>query len=176
METMLEAQAVVGRRVEFAYYRAPDTYLPGIITAIRDDAATLQVRLDGKRTTIPCPADYRGLRYLDQVEAVPTLPMGRFHPTAKDLGGAWEGVPVCRMEEDDIVILTADRETARGAAAAYLREVCGDSDGVIREYLRSLTDRWVTFEWQPEDAEYPWLMVSAAEGDDQALHIHYLPA
>ncbi|WP_405944710.1 hypothetical protein [Streptomyces sp. NBC_00932] len=176
MSTTLEAQMVVGRRVEFAYYRAPDTYLPGIITAIRDDAATLQVRLDGKRTSLACPADYRGLRYLDQVEDVPELTLGRFHPTATDLGGAWEGVPVCRMEEDDIVILASDPSAARGAAAAYLREVSGDSDGVIREYLRSLTDRWVVFEWQPEDAEYPWLMTSAAEGDDQALHVHYLPA
>ncbi|WP_331741437.1 hypothetical protein OG760_37680 (plasmid) [Streptomyces sp. NBC_00963] len=175
MSTTLE-QAVVGRRVLFAYYRAPDTYLPGIITAIRDDAATLQVRLDGRRTTIPCPADYRGLRYLNEVVPVPELTMGRFRPTAKDFGGAWEGVPVCRMEEDDIVILAAVPSAARGAAAAYLREVCGDSDDVIREYLRWLTDRWVTFEWQREDAEYPWLMVSAAEGDEQALHIHYLPA
>lgn len=176
MSTTLEAKAVVGRRVEFAFYRDPDIYLPGIITAIRDDAATLQVRLDGKRAALACPADYRGLQYLNEVVPVPELTMGRFHPTATDVGGAWDGVPVCRMQEDDIVILAADQSAARGAAAAYLREVYGDGDGVIREYLRWLTDRWVVFEWQPEDAEYPWLMASAASGDDQALHIHYLPA
>jgi hypothetical protein len=33
------------------------------------------------------------------------------------------------------------------------------------------------FEWEPEDAESPWTVSwDAAEGDDQAVHIYYLPA
>ncbi|MFB7592384.1 hypothetical protein [Streptomyces sp. NPDC056169] len=175
-ETVLPAEAVAGRRVEFAYYRDQDVYLPGIITAITDDPASLRVRLDGTRSNLACRADYEGIRYLDQVIPVPDLPMGRFHPTVRDFDGTlYAGIPVCEFEDEDIVLLTPDPTTARAALAAYL-----DDHGMDPEYHRHHPDclelRWVVFEWQPEDAECPWLMTFGTGGADMAVQIHYLPA
>ena len=173
-DTTLPAGAVVGRRVEYAYHRDQNVYLPGIITAITDDPASLRVRLDGTRSTLACRADYDGIRYLDDVTPVPALPMGRFHPTARDFSGTYAGIPVCEFEDGDIVLLTADPAAARAALLAYFQDQDMDPD---YHDLDLLELRWVVFEWQPEDAECPWLMTfGAAEDDDMALQIHYLPA
>jgi hypothetical protein len=181
MTSTLEDLAVIGRRVEFAYYRSlhddsETLYLPGIITAITDDPASLRVRLDGQRSNLPLRPDYEGLRYLEQVVPVPDLPMGRFIPTVDDLEGVWEGVPLCSIGEDgDLIVLTGDRAKAIAAARTYLDEMGGvDLDYVDFDDIRA---HWAVFEWQPEGAECPWLVDwDAAEGDDQAIRIHYLPA
>lgn len=170
----LRAEAVVGRRVEFAYHRDLTTYLPGIITALTDDPASLRVRLDGRRTNLACCADYDGLRYLDEVVPVPNLPMGVFTPTVQDFGGiAYAGVPVCELDDEDIVILTADPVAARAALFAY----CNGQD-IDPEYgdEELLLATWAVFEWQPEDAESPWHVTFDAQGVDGAVQIHYLPA
>lgn len=175
-DTSQHEKAVVGRRVEFAYYRDQDTYLPGIITAITDDPASLRVRLDGARSNLACRADYDGIRYLDQVVPVPALPMGRFHPTARDFDGAtYAGIPVCEFEDEDIVLLTSDPADARAALLAYFQDQDMDPDH-DRHDPDLMELRWVVFEWQPEDAECPWLMTFDAEGADMAIQIHYLPA
>lgn len=164
-----------GRRVEFAFRSDPDRHLPGVITGIdtTQHKPVLKVRLDGTRSNLHVQADYDGLRYLDSLGPVPELPMGRFRPTAADLAGAWAGVPVCQFEDEDVIVLTADRGAALRAITAY----CTDMDWDMEfESLDCLVARWVVFEWQPEDAEGPWLMYFAAEGDDMALQIHYLPA
>ncbi|MFF8610850.1 hypothetical protein ACF06X_33630 [Streptomyces sp. NPDC015346] len=172
----LPPAAVVGRRVELAYYRDQDTYLPGIITTITDDPASLRVRLDGLRSTVACRADYEGLRYLDDVTPVPELPMGRFHPTVSDFDGAtYAGIPVCQFEDEDIVLLTADPAAARAALLAYFQDQGMDPDSGFHD-PDGVELRWVVFEWQPEDAECPWLMTFDVEGADMAIQIHYLPA
>lgn len=176
MTDTLHTEAVVGRRVEFAYYRDKDTYLPGIITRITDDPASLRVRLDGARSNLAVPADYEGIRYLNEVVPVPALPMGRFHPTVADFDGSlYAGVPACEFEDGDIVILTADPETARAALPEYCKAMDMDPDYVDLA-LNQLNPRWVVFEWEPEDAECRWLMNFADEGADMAIHVHYLPA
>ncbi|WP_097866547.1 hypothetical protein [Streptomyces sp. rh34] len=171
--TALPAQAVIGRRVEFAYYRDQTTFLPGIITAITDDPASLRVRLDGKRNNVACRPDYDGIRYLDQVVPVPALPMGAFTPTVDDFDGAtYAGVPVCQLDDEDIVILTADQDAARGALVAYCK-----AQDIDPEYAEDpLEAAWARFEWQPEDAESDWQVRFDAEGFDGAVQIHYLPA
>lgn len=171
MTDTLTDKAVVGRLVEFAYYRVPDTYLPGIITAVTEDPASLRIRLGSARSTIAVRPDYENLRYLDQVLPVPDLPMGRFHPTAAHMQGEFAGVPVCEVEDGDVVVLTADSVAARAALAAYCAEMDMDLEAVDL-----LETHWVVFEWQPEDAECPWLMDFAKQGDDMAIQIHYLPA
>jgi hypothetical protein len=94
-----------------------------------------------------------------------------FRPTASDFGGAWEGVLVTECWDLDIVVLTADRDLASRALAAY----CTDM-GMDRELLPPLESRWVIFERQPEGAESLWAMKAATEGDEQALRIHHVPA
>lgn len=177
MSSTLTEQAVVGRRITLTRYRdLPDGPAhPGIITAlVPTQGASVKIRLDGKRHTLHVPPDYQGLHYLDEVTDVPDLPMGRFHPTPEQLEGVWEGVPVCAISEDgDIVILTTDREKAEAAAWAYLKHACVDPDYVD---MGDLTLRWAYFEWQPEDAESEWYMHWAAEGDDHAIQLYFLPA
>lgn len=179
MTSTVETKAVVGRRVEFAYHRSliddsATVYLPGVITALTEgEAACVRVRLDGTRSNLAVRPDDEGLRYLDEVGAVPELPMGRFHPTAKDVEGEWEGVPVCQFEDEDMVALIADRDAAAQAITAYCTDMGMDMEFVDLSFLQA---RWVVFEWQPEDAECPWLMNWAAEGDDMAIQINYLPA
>jgi hypothetical protein len=176
--TTLAEKAVAGRRVTFTYHRdrnlpEPTAY-PGIITGTEpgySGSLLAKVRLDGRRSNLRIPLDYEGLHYLDEVIPVPDLPMGRFHPTADDFGGDWEGVPVCSLDNEAIVILTADRLRAAVALAAFCKDM-----GFDQEYLPSMEDRWAVFEWQPEDAEIPWFMDLAEQDDDQAIHIHYLPA
>ena len=171
MTDTLAEKAVVGRLVEFAYRRVPNTYLPGIITSITDDPASLRIRLGSARSTIAVRADYENLRYLDQVMPVPELPVGRFHPTVADMQGEFAGVPVCEFEDGDVLVLTAEPAAARAALAAY----CTEMDMGL-ELVDLLEAHWVVFEWQPEDAECPWLMDFAKQGDDMAIQIHYLPA
>ncbi|MFB7312924.1 hypothetical protein [Streptomyces sp. NPDC056192] len=176
MTSTLAEKAVVGRLVEFAYHRVPNTYLPGIITAITDDPASLRIRLGNARSTIAVRANYENLRYLDQVIPVPELPMGRFHPTVGHFdGNTYAGVAACQFEDEDIILVTADPAAARAALAAYFEAQDMDPD-----YDRHDPDRlelaWVVFEWEPEDAEHPWLMDFAKQGDDMAIQIHYLPA
>lgn len=176
MPVTLQEQAVVGRRVEFAYYRDQDVYLPGIITELTDDPASLQVRLDGDRSTVACRPDYDGLRYLDKVLPVPDLPMGRFTPTAADFHGTtYASIPVCQFEDEDITLLTADPDIARAALAAFFNTMGHDPDYDRHDPAR-LQLAWVVFAWEPEDSDYPWFMNFAEEGDDMAIQIHYLPA
>lgn len=181
MTTTLSAEAVVGRRIEFAYYSnlhggAETVWHPGIITATEPGYTTMLacIRLDGERRSgLRIPVDYEGLRYLDEVVDVPELPMGRFHPTAADMSGEYGGVLVCEFEEGDIAFLTADPDTARAALTAYGTAMDMYLGGSELDHLEA---RWVVFEWEPEDAECPWFMRFADEGDDMAVHVHYLPA
>ncbi|MFD5975535.1 hypothetical protein [Streptomyces bacillaris] len=175
----LPAQAVIGRRVEFAYYRDQTTFLPGTITAITDDPASLRIRLDGKRNNLACRPDYNGIRYLDQVIAVPDLPMGRFTPTGSETGfdHAFDGVAVVEFEAGDMAALTPDRAKAEAAIATYLREVLGmEDESEIRDEVAELRLRSVAFEWQPEDADADWHMDDAEPNTDHAVQVHYLPA
>jgi hypothetical protein len=177
MTSTLTEKAVVGRRIMFTYYRdlekpAPPEH-PGVITElVPDQGASVRLRLDGKRSSLHVPPDYQGLRYLDEVGPVPGLPMGRFTPTADDFGGDWEGVPVFQCESEDIVILTGDQLRAAVALHAFCQDM-----GIDREFLPAMQARWAVFEWEPEDADYPWTVRwDAVQGDDQAIRIHYLPA
>jgi hypothetical protein len=177
MTSTLTEKAVVGRRILLTRYSdldKPDAAKPGIITElIPTQGASVKIRLDGQRHTLLVPPTYQGLRYLDEVlNPVPALPMGRFTPTADDCGGAWEGVPVFQCESEDIVILTDDRRRAGAALGAFCKDMLIDL-----EFLPAMQARWAVFEWEPEDAEYPWTVSwDAVEGDDQAVRIHYLPA
>ena len=180
MSTTLEAKAVVGRRITLTYRY--DAELPdppvwsGIITGVSDDKTSLWIRPDGKRYNLAARTDYEGLTYLDEVVPVPALPMGPFVPTAADMVGVWEGVPLSMLGEDgeDLILLTDDRDKAYAAALAYAREVLIDVEYVDKEDMRSC---WAVFTWEPEDAESPWTVDwSAAEGDEKAVHIYYLPA
>lgn len=183
MTSTLADKAVVGRRVEFTFYRDLDTpdghAYPGIITGTEpglSGALLARIRLDGKRSTLTIPVAYEGLTYLDQVVPVPDLPMGRFTPAADDMNGFYEhsGVLVLAIGEDgeDLVVITDDKEKAFTAAIGYGPELGFDPDYFDREDMQA---RWVVFEWQPEDAECAWFMNPAAEGDDQAVHVYYLP-
>lgn len=175
-------KAEVGRRIMLTRYSDLDTdppiEHPGIITGILDDqAAAVRIRLDGTRCNLHARSDYRGLRYLDEVTEVPALPMGRFTPVADDRMGFYDkaGVLLAVIGEDceDLVILTDDPAKAREAAAAYDAEIGLDLDSV--DYS-TLTAKWAVFEWEPEDAEMPWTVSWASEGDEHAIRIHYLPA
>lgn len=180
MTSTLTEKAVVGRRVTLTYYRDlrladPPTH-PGIITGVGEDKASLWIRLDGKRYNLAARTDFEGLTYLDEVVPVPALPMGRFAPTAADMAGVWEGVPLSTVGEDgeDLILLTDDADKARAAAVAYDQEVGVHPDSANYDLLRP---RWVVFEWEPEDSEAPWsVRWDANEGDDMAVHIYYLPA
>lgn len=182
MTSILEEKAVVGRRVELTYYRdlerdQPPAH-PGIITGVGEDKASVWIRLDGKRYNLAARADYQGLHYLDEVVPVPALPMGRFTPAPDDMLGVWEGVPLSTIGEDAeaLIIITDDRAKAWEAASAYFREVGIDIDPDYQD-ADDLLPKWAVFEWEPEDAECPWTVNwDAAEGDDQAIQLYYLPA
>lgn len=183
MSSTLTEKVVVGRRVAFTYYRDLKRPNPpehtGIITAlVPDQGASLKIRLDGQRTSLHSRPDYQGLRYLDEViTPVPELPMGRFTPTLAELGGEWAGVPVCLLESDigseHVIALTGDLDAATTAVIAFLSQTGWDLDYVDLDRLKP---RWAVFEWQPEDSDTPWTVRwDAAEGDDNAVRIHYLP-
>ena len=180
MNSTVTEQAVVGRRITLTYYRDlrlpnPPAH-PGIITSVTQDQASVRIRLDGKRYNLAARADYQGLTYLDQVVDVPALPMGRFTPTAADMLGVWEGVPLSPIGVDgeDLILLTDDPAKAQAAAVAYDREMGVHPDSANYDRIQAC---WAVFEWEPEDSETPWTVRwDAAEGDDQAVRIHYLPA
>lgn len=175
MSATLVENAVVGRRVELALYRDPTHYLPGIITSVTTDKAALRIRLDGKRYNLPVRTDHEYLRYLDEVTEVPALPMGPFTPTVKDMLGVWADVPLSTIGEDgeDLIILTDGKDKAQAAAVAYADEIGLDLSAIDFEALHAC---WAVFTWEPEDAEYPWTVRWASEGDEKAVRIHYLPA
>jgi hypothetical protein len=174
-------KAVRGRRVTYAYTN-DKRQRPGVITDTKtaiNGALLVMVRLDGARSNLHVPADHEHLTYLDEVGPVPELPMGRFHPSTTTLGFDfhYDGVAVCGFEDGDAVAVTDDQPKAEAAVAPYLREVEGiDDQHTVRESIGWMKPRWVVFEWEPEDAECVWLMNPASEGDDQAVHVYYLPA
>jgi hypothetical protein len=179
----VHAQAVIGRRIEFAYYSSrhspePTVWHPGIITELNpglNGTVLAHLRLDGtRRSALHIPVDSEGLRYLDEVTTVPALPMGRFAPTAAELKAeTYEGVPVFELEDGDLVILTDDRDRAGRVLAAYAKAHAWVIDGLGPDRLKA---QWVVFEWAPEDAEYDWHMNDADQGDEHAVHTYYLPA
>jgi hypothetical protein len=175
-----QPQVETGRRVTYEFYNARKPH-PGVITGTKTtdngDVIAL-VRLDGQRSSMHVPVDLEGLQLLGEVGPVPELPMGRFQPSLQHPGIDWEydGVIVVQFEEGDLAALTGDRAKAEAAVATYLREQCGiDDEAAITDELAELKPQWVVFEWEPEDTECAWLMNYAAEGDDQALQVHYLP-
>ena len=181
-----QPRAVRGRRVQLIRYRdlkiPGDHAYPGIITDTEDgfgDTILAVIRVDGDRSTLRVPTDYEGLTYLDEVTDVPDLPMGRFVPTAEQLEGEWEGVPICSLNEDgDLIALTNDHDRAVAAMNVYRRAMGGclynpEFDTVAPDRLKA---QWAVFEWQPEDSDLDWLVTWAAEGDDQAVQLYYLPA
>lgn len=181
-DTTLEEKAVVGRRVTYAYTHGDRRQRPGVITdtvTAANGVLLAMVRLDGARSNLHIPADHENLTYLDEVGEVSELPMGRFHPSTTSLGFdfQYDGVPVCGFEDGDAVAVTTDQSRAAAAIATYLREVEGiDDERTVRESIGWMKPRWVVFEWEPEDAECVWLMNPASEGDEQAIHVYYLPA
>jgi hypothetical protein len=180
MTITLTEKAVAGRRVTLTYHRdLPNgPKQPGIITHVdpTQTGAAVWIRLDGTRYNLHARHDYQGLQYLDDIVPVPELPMGPFQPTAGDMLGVWEGVPMSTIGEDgeDLILLTADREKAIAAAAAYDRDSGLDVESVNYQAIQA---RWAVFEWEPEDAERPWTVnLHAAEGDEHAIQLYYLPA
>ena len=186
MTMTLENLAVVGRRVEYAYHRSltDDTatlWTPGIITGTEpglNGGLLARVRLDGTRSPLVVPVGYDGLRYLNEIVPVPELPMGRFLPAADDKNGfyAKAGVILAPIGEDgeELVVVTDDPAKARAAVTAYAKETGLDLDYLDFDALKPL---WAVFEWEPEDSESLWTVrMDAAEGNDMAVRIHYLPA
>lgn len=184
MSPTVAEKAVVGRRILFTYYRDLKRQDPpqhsGVITdLLLNQGSCVKIRLDGERSSLHIPPHYQGLTYLDEVlDPVPALPMGRFTPTAADLGGAWEGVPVCLLEDaaggEHVIALTGDTTAAHAAVAAYLKQTGWDVEFVN---LDRLEPRWAVFEWEPEDSDTPWTVNwDATGGDDMAVRIHYLTA
>ena len=183
--TLTEERAVVGRRVTFTYYRDlghPDVpAYPGIVTGTEPGYSgnlLALIRLDGTRSTLSIPVTYEGITYLDEVVPVPDLPMGRFIPFASDQNGFYEkaGVLVAAIGEDgeDLIVVTDSVAKAREAVTEYAEWTGLDPDYMGLHHLRPY---WAVFTWEPEDAESPWIVNwAAAEGDDQAVHIYYLPA
>lgn len=185
MTTTLEGKAVTGRRVEFRVHRSvnddrADVYVPGIITKTETSAlGTLlaRVRLDGQRSYLTLPADFDGLRYLDEIAEVPELPMGPFTPEADESNGFWTyaGVLTAPIGEDGeaLVVITTELAKARAAAYAFAEDNDLDPDYVDIDELQG---RWAVFEWEPEESESPWsVRWDASQGDDHAVHIYYLP-
>lgn len=183
MTSTLTEKAVAGRRVTHTRYsdlKKPDPQaFPGIITGTEpgyNGQTVALVRLDGTRCNLHVPIDYAGLTYLDEVVPVPDLPMGRFQPTPDHMMGVWAGVPMSTIGEDgeDLIMLTTDRDKAVAAAQAYDAEYGVHPDSADYDRMRLV---WAVFEWEPEDAECPWsVRWDAAEGEDQAIRIYFLPA
>lgn len=183
MTSTLTEKAVVGRRIEFTYFRElkqpnPQAF-PGIITGTEPGYSgnlLALIRLDGTRSTLRTPIDYQGLTYLDEVTEVPDLPMGPFTPVADDRHGLWEkdGILYATIGEDgyDLVLITTDQTAALAVARAHLEDSLGDLDYVDFDRM---TGYQAVFEWEPEDAECPWTVRWPADGYEKAVHIYYLP-
>lgn len=163
-----------GRRVIFSGFASSPTPRPGVITGI--DGSVLLIRLDGARYSLRIDPELlpptKHLHLLNEVGPVPALPMGCFLPTASLLKSeVYEDVPVFELEDDVLVALADSQAAAVRAVTAYMK----DHDYVLDDIAERLEARWVVFEWQPEDAEYEWLMNDAAEGDELAVRAYYLP-
>lgn len=191
MTSALAEKAVVGRRVEFAYYSnlhsdSETVWHPGIITALEPGltgALLALIRLDGKRSTLSIPLDYEGLAYLDEVVPVPDLPMGPFIPTATypHPGVLVEkaGVLVTAVGEDggDLIAITTDRTAAETAIRERAVEVGFDVDYLDFDRMQA---KWGVFDWEPYDPDCPWaaddwfVRWDAAESDEKAVHIFHL--
>jgi hypothetical protein len=187
MTTSLAEKAVAGRRVKYLIHRSAhddrtaDAYQGGIVTGTvtaGNGRLLAKVRLDGDRSSLTLPADYDGLRYLDEVVPVPVLPMGRFTPVEDEMNGFFhvQGVLVTTVGEDgdEWVFITDDRDKAKAAALAYAEETDVDVDFVD---FGALEPKWAAFEWEPEESESPWVVHwDAQESDDHAVHVFYLIA
>jgi hypothetical protein len=100
-------------------------------------------------------------------------PTGRFKPTLEDLGGfAWEGVPVCQIDDGILIALTINRGKAVAALNAYLLLALGVHDAPI--HGRDVTLRYGigVFEWEPEDADTPWSVRLVPKPDPTTVHLH----
>lgn len=189
MTSTLMEKAVVGRRVEFAYYSnlqsdSETVWHPGIITGTEpglSGSLLALIRLDGKRSTLNIPLDYEGLTYLDQVVPVPDLPTGPFIPTAKGPDGFREtaGVLVTAVGEDgeDLIAITTDRDKAAAALRARSVELGWDPDYLDFDGVEA---GWAVFDWEPVDPDEPWaaddwfVRWDASEVDEKAVHIFHL--
>ncbi len=106
-----------------------------------------------------------------------TATVTRFRPVQDDDLGFWQhdGTVYATVGEDceNVLILTADQDTAMKVAAAHFHDVGIDLADVDFDAMRAL---WAVFEYMPETPDYLWQWSPAAEGDDQAVPVHYLPA
>lgn len=168
-----------GRRITFTGFASTPTPRPGVITAIDGDA--LLIRLDGHRFNLRITPDLlpptKHLHLLDEIGPVPALPMGRFTPVPDDCAGIWEhdGTPYVTVGEEgeNVLVITGDRNTAIAVMTGHFTDMDIDLKYVDFDSMQGL---WAVFEWQPEDADSPWLWSEAKQGDDLAVHAYYLPA
>lgn len=180
--TTLEDLAVVGRRLLFTRFRelgdGPEH--PGIITGLETgDSGALRalIRIDGTRSTLSTPVDYEGLTYLDEVVDVPDLPMGPFTPVADDRNAIREhdGVLYAQVGEDGewLVVITDDLAAAKNVARWHAKDIGLALD---EDDLDAFEAEWSVFEWQPENAECPWTVRPAEDGEILAVHTYGLYA
>lgn len=164
-------QAVPGRRVT---YRHPilSEDLPGSIVTV-DEGTLLRVRLDGHRRTITVQSRSEAVTYLPEVTAIPPIPVGRFRPIPEELTAIRQGVMLALLGADALVMLTADRDAAIAAGSDFLAENGVDPATVDWTTLEA---RWAGFDWPEDTASFDWTLSWVAEGDDQAIHAHYLPS
>lgn len=166
----LPGQAVPGRRVT---YRHPilDTDLTGSIEKV-DEGTLLRVRLDGHRRPITVQASSELVTYLDEVTDLPPIPVGRFTPIPEELNAVRAGVPLAVIGANDLILLTTDPDAAIAAATDYLPDM-GYNPATVD--WTTLETRWAGFDWPEDTTRFDWILTWVAEGDDQALHVHYLP-
>lgn len=178
----LEDQAVTGRRVLFTYHRELGTgpEHPGIITGLEDGYEGTRlalIRLDGTRSTLSIPTDYEGITYLDQVVDVPALPTGSFIPVADDKNVVQEhdGVLYAQTGEDGeyLVVVTDDLEAAKNVARHHAKSI---GLALTEDDLEAFDAEMSTFVWEPENAECPWVVGPAQDGDENAVHTFTLYA
>ncbi|MEU7378351.1 hypothetical protein [Streptomyces albidoflavus] len=141
---------------------------PGVITGT--DEGVLLVRMDGTRCSQPVLRD--GLQLLDEIGPVPALPKGCFLPTAELLKAeVFEGVAVVELDGGDLLALDGDPARAAAAMRAHERDYDRPLYGLVPERTQA---RWVVFVWQPEDAEYEWVVEDAEPGAEMAVQVRYL--
>jgi hypothetical protein len=169
--TLSNPKATPGRRV---VYRHPvvDTDLPGIIASI-DEGNLLRLRLDGHRRTVTVTDSSEHVTYLEETgQLPPAVPVGRFHPIPEELTAVRAGVPLTVVDGNNLLLLTADRDAAVSAVTAFLPDMGYDPNGIDWTLLEA---RWAVFEWSEDLSSYAWALTWGVEGDDQAVHVHYLP-
>jgi hypothetical protein len=97
----------------------------------------------------------------------------RFKPTLADLGGfAWEGVPVCQIDDGILIALTINRGKAVTALNAYLVLVLGIHDAPIHGRNFALRYGIGVFEWESDDADSPWSMRLVPKPGPTTVHLH----